>query len=167
MLLGWPNASLFVWKLDLWQSLRYCWSQANSLHTELFPRTGLQTGRAMEEGREVERQRQKRTFITNKVSTWLQSSCFQSFQGQKRAHCHTGVRKNKSWFWKIMQTFEILWNVLKRRRCDTGCMPLKLQVDFVLQLPLQAKHQPPNYILAGRQRRDSHLILFIFLKLAL
>lgn len=33
-LLGWPNASLLVWQHNLWQSLRYCWSQANGLHTQ-------------------------------------------------------------------------------------------------------------------------------------
>lgn len=28
----WPSACLFVWQHNLWLSLRYCWSQANSLH---------------------------------------------------------------------------------------------------------------------------------------
>lgn len=61
---GWPNASLVVWQQDLWQSLRYCWSQANSLHSqELFPRPGLQTGRqrrCWEGGRTIRRQETKR-----------------------------------------------------------------------------------------------------------
>lgn len=63
---GWPNAGLVVWQQDLWQGLRYCWSQANSLHSqELFPRTGLQTGRQRRRWkggwrRKIRRQKTKR-----------------------------------------------------------------------------------------------------------
>lgn len=44
----WPSACLFVWQHNLWLSLRYCWSQANSLHRK----SGSQEQAIIQAGRE-------------------------------------------------------------------------------------------------------------------
>ena len=81
---GWPNAGVFVWQHDLWQSLRYCWSQANSLHTESCSQgqTLRQGGREREswkggwdrKRREVEGQRDRRKKKKKKKSEGGQSN---------------------------------------------------------------------------------------------